>query len=86
MVYIFFILLEGFGRLLNIDNKMNNVHLLLCPSGSGQRPVTQPRELEPHGTGIHLTPPSTAQLQGTAQPKRVSGSLLGKCSKFLGQD
>ena len=83
MVYIF-ILLEGSGRLLNLDNKMNNAYFLLCPSGSGQRPLTQPHELEPHGTGIHLTPPSTAQLQGAAQPGQVSMSLLEESSKFWG--
>ena len=72
MVYMSFIisLIEGCGRLLNIDNEMNNPYLLLYPSGSGQRPS---RELEPHGTGIHLTPPSTAQLQGAAQQGQVSG-------------
>ena len=79
MMYMFFIISDGSGRLLNIDNEMNNAHLLPCPSGSGQRPLTQARELEPHGTG---TPPSTAQLHGATQPERVSGSLLEKCSKF----
>ena len=73
MVYISFILWEGSGRSLNIDNEMNNAHLLLCPSGSGQRPLTQPRELEPHGTDIHFIPPYPAQPQGAAQPGRVSG-------------
>ena len=86
MVYMSFVISEGSGRLLNLDNEMNNAHLILCPSGSGQQPLTQPRELEPHGTGIHLTPPSTAQLQGVAQPKRVSASLSEECSQVLGQD
>ena len=87
MVYMYmsFIISEGSGRLLNIDNEMNNAHLLLCLSGSGQQPLTQPCELEPHGTGIHLTPPSTAQLQGATQPGQVSGSLLEECSKFWGR-
>ena len=86
MVYMYmpFIILEGSGRLLNIGNDMNNAHLLLCLSGLGQQPLTQPCELEPHGTGIHLTPPSTAQLQGATQPGQVSGLLLEECSKFWG--
>ena len=61
------------------------MHLLLCPSGSGQQPLTQPRELEPHGTGTHLTPPSPTLVPGATQPGQVSGSLMVPSYKVFGQ-
>ena len=66
---------------------MNNMHLLLCSSGSGQQPLTQPRELEPHGTGTHLTPPFPTQLLGATQPRELephgTGTHLAPPSRTL---